>query len=439
MTTFVIDPQAISFTKAKSDIQAYLSAKPESVTWRDFYESSAGTTLVELLAGFSVFELYTTAAQRRETFLEHCTTIESARAISRNLGYSSARGTNSKFNLVILPTATIALNQFDLIGTYQDKEVRVLQAVVLQAGVSISIACVLGTVVTEAQSFASSALQTLSFTTQVSDDLIVTKDGSVLTTTNRVLDLETNYVVITNPVGSVDVSYMNLVPLDPLYYVTGTLIALRGIATDLTIPDLTKVLCNYGGVTSTSLISDPILFETVAHIQKTAPLYHETQVLVRSRNDYAKTILILDPTLVDTNSMDVSPLVVDTSYVRADETLLSAADKTALLALLEPHRPFGVQPPPITDPVVKAASIAVTVSLITGTVISSTTVEDDLRQQWDKFEKKLGLSLDYIEMEYLAELSLSYARNVRVIITNGIPTTLLWNEYYKFTYAVTLI
>lgn len=60
--------------------------------------------------------------------------------------------------------------------------------------------------------------------------------------------------------------------------------------------------------------------ETISRIQETAPLYHETQHVIRGREDYRKLLKSTIPGIADTNSHDKSPAVVEVTYVKDHTT-----------------------------------------------------------------------------------------------------------------------
>jgi len=52
-------------------------------------------------------------------------------------------------------------------------------------------------------------------------------------------------------------------------------------------------------------------------------LYHETQVLIRARNDYLKEFRNLGYNFADTNSTDFSPAIVNLTYIKNDYTIMT--------------------------------------------------------------------------------------------------------------------
>lgn len=89
--------------------------------------------------------------------------------------------------------------------------------------------------------------------------------------------------------------------------------------------------------TTENFYSEP---ESIEDIKINASLYHETGRVVKGRNDYRKMFKQLLPNCVDTNGHDVSPAVVELSYVKDHTTNLWApAIYVELGDLIMPSKP----------------------------------------------------------------------------------------------------
>ena len=78
----------------------------------------------------------------------------------------------------------------------------------------------------------------------------------------------------------------------------------------------------YGALISSTLENSYSGPESIDDIKINSSLYHETERVVKGRNDYKKIFRQLLPNSVDTNGHDVSPAVVELSYVKDHTTEL---------------------------------------------------------------------------------------------------------------------
>jgi len=87
----VISPKAMSFEEIRSQLIAYIESRPDQERWKDFMSSSAGTILVELLAGMGAFMSYHSIGARRESFIDTALLTSSIYNMSIMLGYNVNR------------------------------------------------------------------------------------------------------------------------------------------------------------------------------------------------------------------------------------------------------------------------------------------------------------------------------------------------------------
>ncbi len=83
----------------------------------------------------------------------------------------------------------------------------------------------------------------------------------------------------------------------------------------------------YGNLISTTLENSYSEKESIEDIKINASLYHETGRVIKGRKDYSKIFRELLPNSVDTNGHDVSPAVVELSYVKDHTTELWSHSK----------------------------------------------------------------------------------------------------------------
>lgn len=119
------------------------------------------------------------------------------------------------------------------------------------------------------------------------------------------------------------------------------------------VSDLSQVLIDVGTVqyqdSRTRILNNYLPMEDIGSIKVKAPMNYETQFLVKSREDYPKILKMLDPLIIDTKSNDISPSVIELTYLRSDKTLLTNDEKLFIYSKLYKMRSLGVQPPIIVD------------------------------------------------------------------------------------------
>ena len=468
----VINPSSISFEQVRADIIAYINSTPNSNVWKDRYAGGAGITIVELLAGLSAYLQYTIAASRRETFLDYATAQTSGIAISQNLGYSTYRGKNSVLTLTILPSVTTLIPKLTEVGSFGDYFLYTSEDVILTNGVEQDINLIIGELGTETIIAPSSDLQVFRFlSSDVSEDLKITLNQSGGTPVDvnwysvpnpiSYLVESQYYWVLSNALGGIDVLYLNNPDrgYTQFKYITGSTLLLSYIKlNDITFSiDNIPLELYYG----TSIIASVVLGsggipeyvntlyiapETIDSIKVNAPIAHEAGSVVRGRWDYKKQLkdIITSVTgleCVDTNGQDVSPAVVELTYVLADGSTLESGQMDDILDALDYYRPYGVSPPTLSDPIELPWDVTITLYLLSTSIgYISSVVEADIRDILKAYEYKLEVDIGTtvkLDIEHLID-ELSYVKASRVQYDTGLPFSLDWDEYLKLG-TVTII
>ena len=101
-----IDPTAISIPQIKANLLNFALSRPEGDRWKDFYESSTGTMLIELLAAMGGYISYQNIVGRRESYLWDAKIRSSNIAMAESKGYPVYRGKNEHFVLTMKATET---------------------------------------------------------------------------------------------------------------------------------------------------------------------------------------------------------------------------------------------------------------------------------------------------------------------------------------------
>ncbi len=296
---WVTDPKSVSFSSIRSDLMTYLQSKSDYLRWKDFYNSSAGQVLIELIAGMGAMLQHKAVVGRRETFLPYMQNRSSAVARAEAGGYSCDRGKNVHLTFSITPNVTTSLSKYDVVGTVKDADIMLLDNYVLNAGVPMIISVVIGNLLYEDLVVPDSELQIFRFSDPyVTEDIQLQKglyltpgdpttfNGSILNTSELIIDLLNNkYITLTNTLDAVDVMYLNNNSSDPYYYNTGDILRLYYIkAYDLTF-QFTDLTFSYGTIHGYVYNGTTVWAPTTAYT----------------------TIDYVTPTLVANNSRNVRP------------------------------------------------------------------------------------------------------------------------------------
>ena len=515
----LIDPSLVSYSLIKNKILTYVKNKPDGEAWKDFFDSSAGNILIELLAGTSTYLTYNAIASRRETYLNYAKNRTSAIGIAENLAYNVSRGKNAHVQLVVVSSDTITINKWDIVGMVTDVSLIAWQTVTLYPSVPTVIECVVGDLVSDVTyEVTSSSTDVFRIVANgVSDDVrLLFKKTTVDPYTDldkenamstRIIDLiNDKYVLLTNPYDSVDIYYLNnkptilnvgdeirlttsgtlpapLVQNTPYYVIprgenlislasieinayndipidittVGTGIHLinstysftlngyednninpvglttNSIAVDGIFPkyqygngttlrldyvqlrnvvfDLPDVEFYYGTIqfqdSRTKILSPYQVPETINNIKVNAPLYFETQFLIKGREDFKKVFKQLDSTFIDTNGRDLSPAIVEVTYLKDDLTLLNLEQKLIKVTELNKYRPFGFAPTQIADPLKVDYKLSINLLLYTGVTLP--VIEQEIQnvltyEQSDGYvtprQKRLAYELDLYQLEH---------------------------------------
>lgn len=430
----MIDQSSLSFKSIKEDLITYIESLPESNRWRDFYDSSVGTTLIDMLAGFAVFLSYKIYFTRNEVFLHSAQIRSSVLAIAETLGYSAFRGKNNHVSLTITPSQTKTIEKFEIVGTYGEYDLVSANSYSINSGVQTTIICIIGNHKTAELTVNTVDQVVHRFEVEnISDDYIVKLNGSLLPTSEDYTKLlEDYYVVFSNYLNSIDLVYLNT---GNYQYEVNDVLSVEYVeyeALDTII--LSDLIFLYGTIDSSFISINEQSPESLDSIRINAPLNHETQKIVRGRNDYKKVIKLLIDNCLDTNAQDISPAILEVTYVRSLHTNLSSAEKTALLASLETYRPFGIPLPQISDPIEVSIDLDITMKILDPNVVEST-ITTDIDEVLSSYKDKLGITIDLSDIEHYINEN-SYVKTTRITTTDDLE--LAWNEYADITYTLTL-
>jgi len=419
-TQLIIDPTSVSFEQIYDDIKVYVENKPDADSWKDFYDSGAGRTFIELIAGLATFRTFVNIAQRRETFLYHAMSRSANIGISENLQYSVVRGQSPHYNFTITPSETRLLTKYEIIGTYADYDIIALEATGITKNVSVSVPVTIGKVKVDELTVTKDSLTVFRFSgSDVSEDMILLlNDVEIPYSRTFILLASGSYISISNAFGGVDIMYLNTLSTATNKYGPGDSLGIKYITAVDLLFDIAEIDLLYGTYTSMSVISNYIPLEPISDIKINAPIHHQTSNLIRGRSDYKLLLQTLITNCITTNGRDVSPAVVELTYLLDDISTLTGAQKSALIENLNTYRPFGVEPPSnIIDPIQVPVTITIGVTILsTATGITQNSVETDISTILAIYEKKFEKQIDIEAIERSIN-DLTYVKICRVDIT----------------------
>ena len=432
-----INLQSLSLTSAFNSIVAFFRSQENKNKWKDLTTSAEGTFLVRLLANIFSTLSYRVVAQSRENYLSTAALPSSNIGISVNLGYSVFRGSNLKRKIRLNPTGNFTLPKLSIIGSYDgEHDIFVLDETTLVEGEPIDIDTVVGKVKEETFTAGTSAVKCFSlFTTGISEDYVLYLDSNEVPTTKVIKQMtDDKYLVRTNPYSSVDIMYLNTFNGAKYTYGTGSEITIRYIELEdfNVIPYTDSMFVNYGTLLDTTNISLYLPFESVDQMKINAPLDHETQNLIRSKQDYANRLKQIIPAMIDASYKALTPTYTLISGLKSDFTLLNTSEIDQVQELLKEENYFGTPLPDITHPRREVANLLIQLAL-TNKYKNIADIDLDINNILENFyDAKLGDTFNTFDLERKIE-SLSYVKYARV---NHVINTREPNTNYQVGYIL---
>ena len=290
----------------------------------------------------------------------------------------------------------------------------VIEDTAVNAGVSTTVRVLIGTIKTD--SLVATSVNPTSFRfsqSGVSQDVRIFLNGIEQTISERVLDLISEvWAVQSNVLSSVDVMYLNLDTFSNRFNI-GDTVRLDWVELKNTSFETTDVKFDFGTLTSLIVESFYKDSESTESIKINAPVFNETQFIIRGRDDYMKAFKLLNTDIADTNYVDVSPAVVELCYVQSDSCLFTDVQLSQYVTQLSTFRPMGLQPPTIGHPTISFLDVDVTMQLLNGSGDPSSEVETIMSGE----EHVLKHSFDFADIENKIE-SLSFVKIARVVLNS---------------------
>lgn len=410
----VIRLDSLSFSQIQSSLINYFNNQVEADRWRDFYESSTGRFFIRLLSAFGSFVSYLNVVNRRETYITYAENRASLIGIAQNLGYSVLRGKNEIVELTVVPNITGLIPAFTVVGNVKSLDLITVEDIQLNNATPVNVKLYIGKLSSEDVTIDTDKLKVFRFSSSnVSDYYRLKLNGNILPTSRNLRDLSNDkYVAISNPVGAVDISYIQ----EGSYkYLPNDTLTLEYIELNKVDYEQGELVFNFGSVIN--IVSNTPYLEPESNdsIRINAPLYHETQVLIRGRKDYLKEFKNLGYNLVSTNGIDFTPAIVELSYCRDNYTIINDGEKQDILNSLDNIRSFGIPLPRITPPNHVKLELNFNIKRQTNSLTELVDVTNDVNSLTAYYEKTLNPRIDLETLEHDME-DFSYVKRVRVSI-----------------------
>lgn len=311
-----INPLSVSFDSILNDLKLMIASQPD--VFKDFFNDGSGAAVTDMAAALGAFYAYQILTQRRELTLEEAQNYSSLLGNARTKNYSAYRGHNVWVNLTLTPTSSGAINSWTIIGSYEDYDIVLLPREGEEQSVyefiedtPITVRVVIGNKL-DSYITATSKLQVFAFEPDnVTEDLLVMKNSTIVPYSNNIKDLlNNNYVVVSNAYGSVDVfclsdNYYSYSPGDAIgiVYIERNKLKYSELALENFFISIAE--CN-----SFDLIEDRQDIEEKNSIRINAPLRAETSSVVKARADFRKELQINNPTIKSVKDYDVTPGII---------------------------------------------------------------------------------------------------------------------------------
>lgn len=412
-----INLQSLSITSAFNSIVNFFRSQENNGKWKDLTVGAEGSFLIRLLANIFSTLSYRIVAQSRENYLSTAMLESSCIGMAVNLGYSVFRGSNLKRLINITPNGDYTLPKFSLLGAYNDSyDILTLDDTVLKEGEPIDLRVVIGKLKEETFITGTSAVKCFTlFTTGISEDYALFLESTEVPTTKVIKQMtEDKYLVRTNPYSSVDVMYLNTSAGAKYVYGTGSEITIKYVElADVPVIPFTDSMFTYGTLNNVKNISLYIPFEKAEQIKINAPLDHETQNLIRSKQDYANRMTQIVPAVNQSSYTAITPTYTLITYLKNDFTLLTENETLGVKGLLKEENFFGTPLPDITPPRREVANLLISIALL-NKYKNIADINEDIKNLLSQYyEAKLGDVFNTFELERKIE-NLSYVKYARV-------------------------
>ena len=416
-----IDLQALSITSAFNSIISFFRSQENNTGWKDLTTGSEGVFLIRMLANVLTNISYKLVTARRENYLSTAQLMSSNIGIAVNLGYSVFRGKNQHRKIQITSDADHPIPKYEVIGTYSDDyDIIVAKDCNILAGVENVVEVIIGKLNSFTIQPKTTAIKTFTrFEQNISEDFRLILNGTEVPkyniTENMKEMLDDKYLVRTNPYQSVDIMYLNNRTDFKYRYNDNSIITMEYVElADIPSTPFTEDMFFEGyQYVRTVSITDFQPFETVPEIKVNAPIDHEVQNLIRSKQDYVKRFRQQVPNVIQSSYIPVTPTYTLISYLKSNYTLVTDSELLGLYRVLVDENYFGTPLPDVTHPRRYITDLDIKIAL-SNKYIETSRIETDIENILkSNYTILMNQSFNVYDLERLIE-GLSYVKYARV-------------------------
>lgn len=341
-SNYLINPLSVSPESISNDLKLLISRNPDA--FKDFYNTGAGSAVIDMAAALGAFYAFHSITQRRELSLTFAESYSNLIGTAEGYGYSAYRGSNVKVRLRVKPNYSLAVSKWTVIGNYLDYDITLLSDVIFNKDVPVDIDVVIGNQLTESQTVMTSAINVFKFVNdKVTEDMRVLLNDSEVPYTNTLREMiNDKYSALSNSYGSVDVMYLQngkytYKPSDILAvnFIERNNIAWAAVTQDSFYISNTEIQ-------SISLISDLEDKEVKSSMRVKAALHNETSGVIKARADYRKEILSSLNFLKSGKDIDINPGLIAIAFLKKNYEPLTEEDEQEIENVIKPITTSGV-------------------------------------------------------------------------------------------------
>lgn len=127
--------KSTSFPEVKKFLKEYVESKPEYESkWKDFFESGAGTNLIDVAAGVTAFLGFNSYMARKDSLLDYSALPSTVMTIASTLGYSYNRKASPRVRITITSLKNIPHKKEIPIGNIKGRNVSLTRDEIIKAG-----------------------------------------------------------------------------------------------------------------------------------------------------------------------------------------------------------------------------------------------------------------------------------------------------------------
>ena len=419
-----LDSRALSITGAFNTIKSFFQSQENNSRWKDLNVGSEGNFLMRMLANVIRVISQNVVTGRREVFQETANLLSSQIGIGVTAGsYPTYRGRNQRRQIRFTPNDNMTIPKFTKIGDYNDYGIYTVNDLTFVSGEPQEFSVVIGNLREITWNANTTALKKfVRFEQNISEDVDLLVDGTSMSKENALTKyvkdiIYDKYCILTNSWKSVTISYLNNAKNASHKYSPDTEFTLRYIELeDISSSDFTnEMFAEYGTLETVLTIENFIPFEEVDSIRMNAPVFRETQSLVRSKKDFPDMVRDFVPSVVQTEYEPLTPTYTAVTYLKRDFSLLENFEKEQLFEDLEPRTAFGRPLPDIVNPEKETTTLDIQIG-VTNRYNDEASITTDAQSIVDSnYANKLKSTFDKYDLENLLN-KLSYAKYSRVDI-----------------------